>query len=206
MTADVTVIVATHDRADWLAISLRSIQTSAAFARLRSIETRILVVDDASPGDATRDVVRLSGRTTCAIRCTTDGTTHPLLGCWGSRRSILATSPSSTMTTSCCRGGCACMSRRWKGVSTSARVRTSGRTPTSFRHGRPCRWSQRWAISWSDASRSTPTACFGRTWRARCPGIPTGGRHGAAGLVRIHAAGPPLRPSRRADLPAPAPR
>ena len=61
MTADVTVIVATHDRADWLAISLRSIQTSAAFARLRGIETRILVVDDASPGDATREVAQAVG-------------------------------------------------------------------------------------------------------------------------------------------------
>ena len=61
MTPDVTVIVATHDRPDWLAVSLRSVQTSAAFARLRGIETRVLVVDDASPGDATRDVARAVG-------------------------------------------------------------------------------------------------------------------------------------------------
>ena len=56
VTADVTVIVSSYDRPDWLAVSLNSIQASAAFARLRGIETRILVVDDASPGDATREV------------------------------------------------------------------------------------------------------------------------------------------------------
>lgn len=61
MTADVTIIVSTYDRPAWLAVSLNAIKTSAAFARLRSIETRILVVDDASPGEATRDVARALG-------------------------------------------------------------------------------------------------------------------------------------------------
>jgi len=56
MSADVTIIVATYDRPDWLAVSLGSIRTSAAFARLRGIEARILVVDDGSPGEATREV------------------------------------------------------------------------------------------------------------------------------------------------------
>jgi glycosyltransferase involved in cell wall biosynthesis len=58
---DVTIIVSTYDRPDWLAVSLNSIKTSAAFARLRGIDSRILVVDDASPGDATREVAQALG-------------------------------------------------------------------------------------------------------------------------------------------------
>lgn len=61
MSADVTIIVCTYDRPDWLAVSLSSIQTSAAVARMRQIETRVLVVDDASPGEATRAVARAHG-------------------------------------------------------------------------------------------------------------------------------------------------
>ena len=52
----VTVIVATYERPSWLAISLRSIQLSAEFARLRGIGTRIIVVDDGSPSATTREV------------------------------------------------------------------------------------------------------------------------------------------------------
>lgn len=58
---DITVIIATHDRPDWLAVSVRSIQTSAQFAALHGIRTRILVVDDASPGEATAEVCRALG-------------------------------------------------------------------------------------------------------------------------------------------------
>lgn len=52
----VTIIVATYERAEWLAIALRSIQLSAQFASVRGISTRIIVVDDGSPSSATREV------------------------------------------------------------------------------------------------------------------------------------------------------
>lgn len=59
--ASVTVIVATYERADWLAVAIRSIQVSAAFANLRGITTRILVVDDGSPSSATKVVAATLG-------------------------------------------------------------------------------------------------------------------------------------------------
>ncbi len=61
MSVDVTVIVATYDRPAWLAVSLASIQTSAAAARAQGIETRILVVDDGSPNGQTREVADAAG-------------------------------------------------------------------------------------------------------------------------------------------------
>jgi glycosyltransferase involved in cell wall biosynthesis len=53
---DVTIVVTTFDRAAWLEASLHSILTSAAIGRQAGITTRVLVVDDASPNDETRDV------------------------------------------------------------------------------------------------------------------------------------------------------
>lgn len=52
--ADVTVVVATHERPGWLAGALDSIQRSADVARQDGVRTRVIVVDDASPTDATR--------------------------------------------------------------------------------------------------------------------------------------------------------
>ena len=50
----VTVIVATHDRPEWLAVSLQSILASAAMGAIKGILTRVLVVDDASTTEATK--------------------------------------------------------------------------------------------------------------------------------------------------------
>jgi glycosyltransferase involved in cell wall biosynthesis len=58
---DLTIIVSTFDRADWLAVSLQSILTSAAFAEITGIRTRILVVDDGSPTDAAGRVAERLG-------------------------------------------------------------------------------------------------------------------------------------------------
>jgi glycosyltransferase involved in cell wall biosynthesis len=58
---DLTIIVSTYDRADWLAVSLRSILASAAFAEIHGITTRVLVVDDGSPTDASRRVCERLG-------------------------------------------------------------------------------------------------------------------------------------------------
>jgi glycosyltransferase involved in cell wall biosynthesis len=55
-TPDVTIVVTTFDRAAWLEASLHSILASAAIGRQAGITTRVLVVDDASPNDETRDV------------------------------------------------------------------------------------------------------------------------------------------------------
>lgn len=52
----VTIVVATYDRPAWLAVALRSVQLSAAFAFLKGVDTTILVVDDASVGEDTRRV------------------------------------------------------------------------------------------------------------------------------------------------------
>ncbi len=59
--ASVTIIVATYDRAAWLAIALRSIQLSAEFANQRGIRTRILVVDDGSRSREIKDVAGALG-------------------------------------------------------------------------------------------------------------------------------------------------
>lgn len=59
--SNLTIIVATYDRADWLAVSLMSILTSAAYAEIKGITTRILVVDDGSPTDATASISRRLG-------------------------------------------------------------------------------------------------------------------------------------------------
>lgn len=56
MTSRVTVIIPTRDRPDYLRISLLSVLTSVAEAARVGIETRVLVVDDASVTDSTRDV------------------------------------------------------------------------------------------------------------------------------------------------------
>lgn len=53
---DVTVIVATYERPAWLEGALRSIEQSADVARQDGVRTRVIVVDDASPTDATRRV------------------------------------------------------------------------------------------------------------------------------------------------------
>lgn len=59
--ADLTVVVATYERPQWLEESLRSIQRAADLAAMEGIRSRILVVDDASPSALTRDVAdRLS--------------------------------------------------------------------------------------------------------------------------------------------------
>lgn len=49
-----TVIVATYERPVWLEGALRSIQRSAEVAQRDGVRTRVIVVDDASPTDATR--------------------------------------------------------------------------------------------------------------------------------------------------------
>ncbi|MGH9021595.1 MAG: glycosyltransferase family 2 protein, partial [Acidimicrobiia bacterium] len=56
MITDVTVVIATHDRPDWLATCIRGVQLSAEVARSRDISTRILVVDDGSHDDRSRRV------------------------------------------------------------------------------------------------------------------------------------------------------
>lgn len=57
-TPDVTIVLTTFDRAEWLEVSLHSILASAAIGRQHGISTRVLVVDDASPNDRTHDVAR----------------------------------------------------------------------------------------------------------------------------------------------------
>lgn len=53
MTATVTIVIPTRERPDYLRASLHSVLASAAEAALVGIETRVLVVDDASPTDST---------------------------------------------------------------------------------------------------------------------------------------------------------
>jgi glycosyltransferase involved in cell wall biosynthesis len=50
---DVTVVIPTRERPDYLRATLHSILASAAEAAVHSVTTRILVVDDASPTDST---------------------------------------------------------------------------------------------------------------------------------------------------------
>ncbi len=59
--ADVTIIVTTFNRPEWLAVSVFSILSSAANASRSGITTRILVVDDGSEGSGTRDVAARAG-------------------------------------------------------------------------------------------------------------------------------------------------
>lgn len=59
--SDVTVVVATFDRPSWLEMAVRSIQASAAHAARHGIDTRIVVVDDASPTNAAWSVCQRSG-------------------------------------------------------------------------------------------------------------------------------------------------
>jgi glycosyltransferase involved in cell wall biosynthesis len=50
---DVTVVIPTRERPDYLRVTLHSILASAAEAAVQGVTTRILVVDDASPTDST---------------------------------------------------------------------------------------------------------------------------------------------------------
>ena len=50
---DVTIVIPTRERRDFLRVTLHSVLASSAEASLHGISTRILVVDDASPTDAT---------------------------------------------------------------------------------------------------------------------------------------------------------
>lgn len=51
---DVTIVVPTRERTGYLRVALHSILASAAEAAVAGITTRVLVIDDASPTDATR--------------------------------------------------------------------------------------------------------------------------------------------------------
>ena len=53
MTTDVTIVIPTRERVRYLRVALHSVLASAAEASLQGITTRVLVVDDASPTDAT---------------------------------------------------------------------------------------------------------------------------------------------------------
>lgn len=57
----ITILIATYERAEWLAVALRSIQLSAQFAELCGVTTRIVVVDDGSPTERTSEVARALG-------------------------------------------------------------------------------------------------------------------------------------------------
>ncbi len=76
MTPTVTVVIPTRERPEYLRASLHSVLASAAEAALVGIETRVLVVDDASPTDSTR---RLSAE--LGVAChrieTHDGRNNP---------------------------------------------------------------------------------------------------------------------------------
>jgi glycosyltransferase involved in cell wall biosynthesis len=54
---DVTIVVATYERPAMLEGALRSVQRAIVVAREAGIGTRVIVVDDASPTTATREVV-----------------------------------------------------------------------------------------------------------------------------------------------------
>lgn len=54
MTPTVTIVIPTRERPDYLRATLHSVLASAAEAALVGIETRVLVVDDASPTDSSR--------------------------------------------------------------------------------------------------------------------------------------------------------
>jgi glycosyltransferase involved in cell wall biosynthesis len=58
---DVTIVIPTRERPSYLRATLHSVLTSAAEARLRDIETRVLVIDDASPTDSTTRLARELG-------------------------------------------------------------------------------------------------------------------------------------------------
>ncbi len=51
---DVTIVIQTRERVDYLRIALHSVLASAAEAAIVGITTRVLVADDASPTDATQ--------------------------------------------------------------------------------------------------------------------------------------------------------
>lgn len=53
---DVTIVVATYNRPEWLEVELHSMLASAATVKPRGISTRIIVVDDASDTMAAREV------------------------------------------------------------------------------------------------------------------------------------------------------
>lgn len=61
MTTDVTIVVPTRERPEYLAVALCSILGSAAEAVLHGASTRVLVVDDASPTDSTRKLAASLG-------------------------------------------------------------------------------------------------------------------------------------------------
>jgi glycosyltransferase involved in cell wall biosynthesis len=58
---DITIIVTTFERPEWLAVSLHSILASTANGQRSGIATRVLVVDDGSEGDATHGVAVRAG-------------------------------------------------------------------------------------------------------------------------------------------------
>ena len=58
---DVTIVIPTRERPDYLRTTLHSVLASAAEARIQGIDTRVLVVDDASPSDSTSLVARELG-------------------------------------------------------------------------------------------------------------------------------------------------
>lgn len=61
MTADVTLVCATHNRPEWLEVQLCSMLASAATVKGKGITTRIIVVDDASETMAAKDICRRLG-------------------------------------------------------------------------------------------------------------------------------------------------
>lgn len=61
MARDLTIVVATYERPEWLEVSLRSILTASAVASQRGVATRVLVVDDGSPTSRTAEVCRALG-------------------------------------------------------------------------------------------------------------------------------------------------
>lgn len=58
---DVTLVCATHDRPEWLEVQLHSMLASAATVKPRGVQTRIIVVDDASETMAARDICKRLG-------------------------------------------------------------------------------------------------------------------------------------------------
>jgi glycosyltransferase involved in cell wall biosynthesis len=76
MTPTVTIVIPTRERPDYLRASLHSVLASAAEAALIGIETRVLVVDDASPTDSTRRLAAELG-VACHRIETHDGRNNP---------------------------------------------------------------------------------------------------------------------------------
>jgi glycosyltransferase involved in cell wall biosynthesis len=58
---DVTIVIPTRERPDYLRATLHSVLASAAEARIQGVETRVLVVDDASPSESTSLLARELG-------------------------------------------------------------------------------------------------------------------------------------------------